>query len=96
MWPGKGSSKDETPIRSTIGWTATKQRELRVYKLSQVEGERPLFPPKYKTEAATHQALLHLIRRTPAQFGYGRSRWSLGMIAQPGGWLKVRTASGLP
>ena len=40
-------------------------------------------------------ALLHLIRREPAQFGYDRSRWTLAMIAQGCDWLEVTTASGV-
>ncbi len=39
--------------------------------------------------------MLDTIRRDPVQFGYGRSRWSLAMIAQQCDWLRVTTASGV-
>lgn len=39
--------------------------------------------------------MLETIRREPAQFGYGRTRWSLAMIAQQCDWLRVTTTSGV-
>jgi hypothetical protein len=67
----------------------------RAYKSKRDAGESPLFPPKYKTEAEAEIALLHIIRRDPAQLGYCCARWSLAMIAESCPWLQVTTASGV-
>lgn len=54
-----------------------------------VAAVRPLFSPKYTDPVEAKEALLIVVRRTPSQFGYHRSRWSLPMIAESCPWLKV-------
>jgi hypothetical protein len=40
-------------------------------------------------------AVLLVVRRDPAQFGYEHSRWTLAMIANSCPWLRLTTAGGL-
>lgn len=56
------------------------------------DGNR-FFPPVHPTAAAAQTAVLHLIRRDPACFGYPQSRWQLDMIAERIGWLNGVSAA---
>jgi transposase len=56
---------------------------------------RRLFPPRYATEAQAQAALLNVVRRDPAQFGYAASRWTLAQLAQTCDWLTTTTLGGL-
>lgn len=47
------------------------------------EGASPLFPPLYQSEEEAKEALIHVVRRDPRQFGVERTRWDLpSLLAQ--------------
>ena len=46
-----------------------------------------------RPEAKT--AILHVVRRTPRQFGYSRSRWQLDMIRETCPWLTLASRGGM-
>jgi transposase len=58
-------------------------------------GRKPAFSPGIAADQEAKVALLHVIRREPACFGYLRSRWSLALLRQQLDWLKLQTDSGL-
>lgn len=45
-------------------------------------GGSPLFPPEHSSEAEAREAVMDLVRRTPRSMGLGRTRWTLGLLAQ--------------
>lgn len=58
-------------------------------------GESPLFPPQYPKVEEAKQAVLLVLRRSPSQFGYERSRWTLTMLRKTCDWLRVGTDGGM-
>ena len=71
-----------------------------IYKVEHLEvqpgrGRKPAFSPKHETEGEAKQALLMVIRRDPATFGYTQSRWKLSLIAEGCDWLNVSNESSL-
>ena len=58
-------------------------------------GRKPAFSPKFEEEHEAKQAVLIVIRRSPHQFGYECSRWTLKMIRESCPWLTLESASGL-
>jgi hypothetical protein len=60
---------------------------------NQAAGGSPLFPPQYATEGEANQALLQVVCRDPATFGYSQSRWKLSLIAEVCAWLQVKGPS---
>lgn len=58
-------------------------------------GGNLLFPPKHETEGEARQAILMVIRRDPATFGYIQSRWKLSLIAEVCDWLNLSNESSL-
>lgn len=56
-------------------------------------GRKPSYSSKYQTKEEAKEAILHVVRREPIQFG--KSRWSLSYIADVCKWLQVNTMSGL-
>lgn len=63
------------------------------YESKQVEGESLLFPPNHQSDESAKLEVLHLIGRTPSQYGYRQSRWKLSMIAQKIEWLSGKRES---
>ncbi len=55
----------------------------------------PLFPPQYQTKEEAKQALLHVVRRDPRQFGIEATRWTLDRIKAVCNWLRLTTRGGL-
>lgn len=58
-------------------------------------GVSPLFPPQHADVESARQAILVVVRREPALFGFHQCRWTLEAIAQACPWLQVTTAGGL-
>lgn len=58
-------------------------------------GRKPAFFEQYPDEKEAKVAILHVVRRDPALFGYDRTRWTLPMIAQTCDWLQLKTEAGL-
>ncbi|MEM8863498.1 MAG: IS630 family transposase [Chloroflexota bacterium] len=56
---------------------------------------KPLFSPKYTDPAEAKQAILLVVRRSPQQFGYQRSRWRMDMLAETCPWLRVSQPASL-
>lgn len=58
-------------------------------------GRKPAYFPRYPDKDSAREALLHVVRRDPRQFGQECNRWTLDRIRQVCDWLTLRTASGL-
>jgi hypothetical protein len=58
-------------------------------------GASPLFPPHYQQNEEAKEALLHVVRRDPHQFGIDRARWTHQDLLQVCDWLRLQTAGGL-
>lgn len=56
--------------------------ELLPYISRRAAGGSPLFPPEHSSEAEAREAVMDLVRRTPRSMGLGRTRWTLGLLAQ--------------
>jgi hypothetical protein len=52
-------------------------------------GASPLFPPVHTQPEAAKEAILHVVRRDPHQFGYPRARWTLALLRTECDWLHV-------
>lgn len=57
--------------------------------------ESQLFPPRHETAEQAQEAILHILRREPAQFGWAQSRWNLERLLQALDWLNLDTIGGL-
>lgn len=60
-----------------------------------VGAENRLFPPEYEEAEEVKVAILHVVRRSPEQFGYEQNRWDLGMILESCSWLTLTSVAGL-
>ena len=58
-------------------------------------GRKPAFSPQHPDADSAREALLHVVRRDPRQFGENRSRWTLAAIKRVCHWLRTRTLSGI-
>lgn len=58
-------------------------------------GASPLFPPRHARPEEAKEALLHVIRRDPHQFGIRRARWRLADLLAQCEWLHLTTEGGL-
>lgn len=58
-------------------------------------GASPVFPPQHQTREHAREALLHILRREPRQFGYYHSRWSLDRLRQVCEWLTKLSIGGI-
>src|SRR5512141_1099892 len=67
----------------------------RVSPSDRAAGASPLFPPAHATPASARDALLHLIRRDPHDWGEDRSRWTLAGVQRVCPWLQHLTPQGV-
>ena len=58
-------------------------------------GGSPLFPPHCQEAAAAQEAILHVVRRDPHQFGLDRARWRLTDLIWACDWLNPISVGGL-
>jgi len=58
-------------------------------------GRKPSYWGKYESQQEAKDAILHVVRRSPAVFGSSDSRWSLDLIGRVCDWLRYRNPSGL-
>jgi hypothetical protein len=77
------------------GSIASKRSGSPVSPSGRAEGASPLFPPRYPDARTAQQALLHVIRREPHQFGIDRTRWRLTDLLTVCDGLRVTTPGGL-
>lgn len=58
-------------------------------------GASPLFPPKHENAEQARRGLLRIVRTSPDEHGYQRSRWSLEALRQQADWLELETDAGM-
>lgn len=75
---------------SIYAWIDRYQSEgIEGLRVKAGRGRKPGFSPHHQSNEAAKEALLHVVRRDPRQFGYRRSRWSLSLLAAVCDWLHV-------
>jgi len=77
------------------GSIASRRSGSPVSPSGQGAGASPLFPPQHARAAAAQEALLHVIRRDPHQFGIPRTRWRLKDLLAECDGLRLTTEGGL-
>jgi hypothetical protein len=77
------------------GSTASTRSGSPVSPSGRDAGASPLFPPQHARPAEAKEALLHVIRRDPHQFGIRRARWRLADLLAQCEWLHLTTEGGL-
>jgi transposase len=77
------------------GSTASVRSDSPVSPSDRDAGASPLFPPQHVQAAEAKEALLHVIRRDPHQFGIRRARWRLTDLLAQCEWLHLETEGGL-
>jgi hypothetical protein len=83
LLPERNSGASAIQIPSTAGWIAIKSTDWQGCSSIRDGGASPLFPPLYHSEEEAKEALAHLVRRDPRQFGVERTRWDLpNLLAQ--------------
>jgi hypothetical protein len=95
MWHAHGSTNDENPIHFIAGIPATSRQGSLACGCGRDVGASPLFPLEWRNAEEAQEALLHLVRRDPHQFGGERSRWTLAHLLACCHGLRLHSRSGL-
>ena len=77
------------------GSTASRSRGWRACVSDRGAGASPFFPPQYPTADAAREAVLHVVRRDPKQFGIPNTRWTLAAIHDVVDWLGRTSPAGI-
>lgn len=94
-WPSGVCCGGDGSPRSTPGCSASEKRGRRVSPSGQAGGGGPLFPPQHSGQVAAKEAILHVVRRDPRQFGLERARWRLSDLLSTCDWLGLSSPSSL-
>lgn len=77
-------------------WLDTYESEgLKGLCVKKGRGRKPAYSPAHEKSEDAKEAVLSVIRRTPSDFGYSCSRWSLQMLLESCDWLSLKSESGL-